>query len=70
MGRNINWDKFLEEYSKSGGDKNSTLKKLGISHKEFNLQYHTDKIFGIECDKIENMRNKTIEDEMWDYLKD
>jgi len=70
LGVKINWDKFLEEYTKSGGDKNSTLKKLGISHKEFNYQYHTDKTFGMECDKIENMRNKTIEDELWDYIKD
>jgi len=70
MRTNIDWDKFIDEYRKSGGDKNSTLEKLGLSHKEFNYQYYTDKSFGMECDKIENMRNKTIEDELWDYLKD
>ena len=68
--RTIDWNKFLDDYLKSGGDKNGTLEKNGITHKEFNLNYYTDKSFGTECDKIENLRNKTIEDELWDYIKE
>lgn len=67
---NIDWKKFLDEYLHSGGDKNGTLEKLGITHKQFNLQYYTDSSFGKKCDDIENLRNKTIEDELWDYIKD
>ena len=70
MDNKIDWNKFLDKYLENGGDKNLTLSEFQISHKEFNYKYHTDKEFGEECNRIENIRNKTIEDQLWDYLKE
>ena len=58
------WEIFLDKYEKNHGDKNKTIKDCGITHKDFNLWYHTNKKFGMRCNEIETMRNNTIEDEI------
>ena len=61
------WREFLKLYEKNYGDKNKTIEKFGIDHKQFNLWYYTIKEFGENCNRIESMRNKTIEDEIYKF---
>ena len=63
------WREFLKLYEKNYGDKNKTIEKFGIDHKQFNLWYYTIKEFGENCNRIESMRNKTIEDEIYLILE-
>ena len=63
------WREFLKLYEKNYGDKNKTIEKFGIDHKQFNLWYYTNKEFGESCNRIESMRNQTIEDEIYLILE-
>ncbi len=62
------WKEFLDLYKNNLGDKTKTINEFGIDHKIFNYWYYTIPEFGQECNKIETMRNNSIEDELYDIL--